>query len=379
MIRHKKHVAAILLLIILLGGVAVYAFRGQLERYLLRPTESNIPAGIQNGEGPDIQTVASNLDTPWGIAFLPNGDLLVTERPGTLKRIAEDNKTYPISGVTETSEGGLLGIALHPDFEDNNFLYLYSTYRADGQLRNRVERYTYKDDTLTTDKVVIENIPGSSNHDGGAIAFGPDDGKLYITTGDAGSAGSAQDTSVLSGKILRLNDDGTVPDDNPFSNPVYSYGHRNPQGLAWDDKGRLWSTEHGPSGSASGRDELNLIEKGANYGWPVITGDEASAGMRAPVAQSGDNDTWAPGALAYADGSLYFTGLRGQTLYQAVISDTQDVSVTLKRHFSREYGRLRAAAVRNGTLYISTSNTDGRGSPKPQDDKIIQIDLSLFR
>lgn len=379
MLRHKKRIAGILLLIILLGGAAAYAFRGQLERYLLRPTESNIPAGIQNGEGPDVRTVASNLATPWGIAFLPDGDLLVTERPGTLKRIAEDNKTYPISGVIETSEGGLLGIALHPDFEDNNLLYLYSTYRNGGALRNRVERYTYREDTLAIDKVVIENIPGSNNHDGGAIAFGPDDGKLYITTGDAADAQSAQDTGVLSGKILRLDDDGSVPDDNPFSNPVYSYGHRNPQGLAWDDNGRLWSTEHGPSGSVSGRDELNLIEKGANYGWPAITGDETRAGMRVPVAQSGDNDTWAPGALAHADGSLYFTGLRGQTLYQAVISDTQNVSVTLKRHFSREYGRLRAAAVRDGALYISTSNTDGRGSPKPQDDKIISIRLSLFR
>lgn len=364
--------------ILLIAGTLALVFRDSLVRLALRPTDSSIPEGIQSADETSITVVAKDLATPWGIAFLPNGDMLVTERPGTVKRIAESDQTeHTVTGVVETSEGGLLGIALHPAFHDNQLLYLYSTYRHDGQLLNRVERYTYRDDRLTLESTIIDAIPGASTHDGGAIAFGPD-GKLYITTGDAGNADAAQDTNTLSGKILRLHDDGSIPDDNPFGNAVYSYGHRNPQGIAWDDQGRLWSTEHGPSGMSSGRDELNLIETGANYGWPVITGDETREGMRSPIAQSGVNDTWAPGAVAYHDGSLFFTGLRGQTLYQAQINEGDRPSVTLTRHFSGQSGRLRAAIIHDDYLYISTSNTDGRGSPRPNDDQILRITTGLF-
>jgi glucose/arabinose dehydrogenase len=373
MITHKRIIIIVCIGIILIAA-GLFLYRDNLTSLFLKPTDSDIEKGLSIDET-SVRIVADKLQTPWAIAVLPSGDLLTTERSGTLMRIADNNQSYPIAGVTETSEGGLLGIALHPDYEKNNFLYLYATYTSNGALLNRVERYVFKDDNLTPDTTILDNIPGASTHDGGAIAFGPDK-KLYITTGDAGNEQSAQDTGSLSGKILRINDDGTIPEDNPFSNPVYSYGHRNPQGIAWDDKGRLWSTEHGPSGSASGRDELNLIELGQNYGWPVITGDETRQDMRSPIAQSGDTDTWAPGALAHKDGVLYFTGLRGQSLYVADISaDETKPRVTLRKYFSEKYGRLRAATIRNDTLYISTSNTDGRGQPSASDDKILRISI----
>jgi glucose/arabinose dehydrogenase len=268
----------------------------------------------------------------------------------------------------------LLGVAVHPSFAINHQVYLYFTTEKNGVLTNQVDRYELSDQKLTNKKMIIDNIPAAPTHDGGGIAFGPDD-KLYITTGDARQADQAQDTGSLAGKILRLNDDGSVPSDNPFQNAVWSYGHRNPQGITWDDQGRMWAVEHGPSGerNGTGKDELNRIEKGANYGWPVSSGDEKHEGMKTPIVQSGAKETWAPSGIAYANGSLFFAGLRGQSLYEARI--TGDNSVELTRHFVEEYGRLRAVAVNGSYLYTSTSNRDGRGEPATSDDTILQIDL----
>lgn len=357
-----------------LAILAIFAlfFLWQYSQFLFQPTESSVPNASTNLNESEVRTVTSNIATPWAIAFLPDGDLLVTERSGQVQRIGDNGATYTIEGVRETSEGGLLGIALHPEFSDNKYIYLYSTTNETGTLTNRVERYQLQDETLRDRTIILADIPASSNHDGGALAFGPDD-KLYVTTGDAGNEDLAQNTSSLAGKILRINDDGTIPSDNPFTNAVWSYGHRNPQGITWDDEQRLWSTEHGPSGVQSGKDELNLIEKGANYGWPVITGDETRDGMKTPVAQSGASDTWAPAGLAYANGSLYFAGLRGQALYEAEIND--DNTVTLSKHFADKYGRLRAVAIRDSTLYFSTSNRDGRGSPAENDDRVFSVSL----
>lgn len=366
--RRLLVVAAVLAII----AVLIVLFRQQIANYTLRPTDSSLPTGTVAAPEEGFRTVASEISTPWAIGFLPNGDLLVTERSGQVQRIGSDGAIYAIDGVRETSEGGLLGIAIHPDFTNNGYVYLYSTTVSGGVLSNRVERYQLDGKELRGRTAILTGIPASANHDGGALAFGPDD-KLYVTTGDAGNENSAQNRQSLAGKILRINDDGTAPNDNPFNNAVWSYGHRNPQGIAWDDKGRLWSTEHGPSGAQTGYDELNLIEKGMNYGWPVITGDEVQAGMKSPIAQSGDSDTWAPGGLAYADGLLYFTGLRGQTLYQAKINNDNTVSLT--RHFSGQYGRLRAVVVHNDDLYFSTSNRDGRGAPASGDDHIYAVPL----
>lgn len=352
---------------------------GEYKKHFFKPTDSNLPMGATQEEveqPSDIDTIATDLSIPWTIVELPDGDLLFTERPGNLKRIGENNQTFAIEGVEHVGEGGLLGLALHPNFEENGHIYLYLTTRTDNGLTNRVERYTYDDDQLSNKQEIIENIPGASFHDGGYIAFGPD-GKLYITTGDAGNEQSAQNTDSLSGKILKLNDDGSIPAGNPFKNAVYSYGHRNPQGLAWDDKGQLWSSEHGPSGLDSGNDELNLIKSGANYGWPVIKGQQTRADMEKPIAESGSDETWAPAGLAFYDGSLYFAGLRGQSLYQAEINE--DNSVELRAHFAGDFGRLRAVFVNSeDLLLISTSNTDGRGSPEPNDDRIIQINSAIF-
>ena len=363
-------------LIILASALAViaiivgllFAFRQQLLAFFFQPTESSIREVATNEKA--VETIAQGLTTPWSITFLPNGAMLVTERSGQIQRIGESGKTYPIDGVRETSEGGLLGIAVHPQFRDNNRLYVYFTTDQGGELTNQIDQYVLSGDSLGFERTIMADIPAATNHNGGAIAFGPD-GKLYATTGDAARSDLAQDTSSLAGKILRMNDDGSVPADNPYGNLTWSYGHRNPQGIAWDKQGRLWSVEHGPSGADSGRDELNLIEKGANYGWPVITGDETRDGMKTPIVQSGDTETWAPAGLGYYDGSLYFAGLRGQALYRAVISGE---TVTLSRHLSETYGRLRAVTTHDGKLYVSTSNRDGRGTPAPEDDRILRID-----
>lgn len=360
-------VSLMVLAALVLIGILAYALRGTIVSRFFSPTDSLVKT--EQAKSLPI-VVASGLATPWSISFLPNGDMLVTEREGKLTRIGKDRVSTPIEGVKETSEGGLLGVALDPDFAQNSYLYMYYTTEDDGKLTNRVDRYVLRGDSVGDDTAIIKNIPAASNHNGGAIAFGPDK-KLYITTGDAGQSDSAQDNQSLAGKLLRINSDGSVPSDNPFGNAVWSYGHRNPQGIAWDSTGQLWSVEHGPSGTKTGRDELNRIEKGANYGWPVITGDERREGMMPPVAQSGDNDTWAPSGMAYMNGSLYFAGLRGQTLYRAEIADDNH-SVMLSKYFSETYGRMRAVTEHGGQLYFSTSNRDGRGSPQNDDDKVLR-------
>jgi glucose/arabinose dehydrogenase len=371
--RQKTAISAVAILLLL--GAGAYLARDWIERQFFRPTGSTIENGVTASTGGDIQTIAKNLTVPWGLAFLPGGDVLVTERSGTLRRI-DNGQTHNIKGVQHVGEGGLLGLALHPDFKQNRQLYLYLTTKTGEGLTNRVERYSYLGGRLSDRTVILPGIPGAAYHDGGRIAFGPD-GHLYITTGDAGNEQAAQDTGSLAGKILRVTKDGDVPKDNPFGNEVYSYGHRNPQGLAWDGEGRLWSSEHGRSGLRSGFDEINLIEKGANYGWPVIEGDEVRGGMRPPVVHSGADETWAPASLAYRGGSLFFGGLRGETLYEAVIRG--DGQLDLRGHFRDEYGRIRTVAFGpEGKLYLTTSNTDGRGNQQTNDDKIIRINPEVF-
>lgn len=356
--------------LLILAGLAVFTYAALAGRDTPATSQTTQPSA-------DAETIATGLVVPWQTVVLPDGDILVTERPGTLKRIGADERSYAVEGVQHVGEGGLLGLALHPKFSDNNWLYVYLTTTTGGQLSNRVERYTYSASSLSDRQVVIDNIPGAANHDGGALAFGPD-GYLYITTGDAGDEGSAQDRAALTGKILRLTDSGAMPADNPFQNAVYSYGHRNPQGLAWDANGQLWATEHGRSGAQSGYDELNLIQKGANYGWPVIEGDETRQGMQTPVLHSGADDTWAPSGLAYWSGSLYFGGLRGQALYEAKLD--ADNSATLTKHFSETYGRLRGVTViKDNGLLITTSNRDGRGNPSDSDDRIIRVKASALQ
>lgn len=352
---------------IIAGIIALLITVGIIRSISSSNTQERSSAGTAGQE-----VLATGLDIPWQAVQLPDGAILVTERSGQLKRIGDNGKTFTIPGVHHAGEGGLLGLAVHPEYADNHWIYMYATQERDGRITNRVDRYQYRNDELSDRTVVLQDIPGAKFHDGGALAFGPD-GYLYVSTGDANDEASAQDTKILSGKILRITDDGKVPADNPFGNEVYSYGHRNPQGLAWDGQDRLWATEHGPSGLQSGYDELNRIQKGANYGWPLVKGDETRPGLTRPVVHSGPDETWAPAGLAYSDGALYFAGLRGKTLYKAQVSENGETA-DITRHLHDMYGRLRGiTALDGGELLLTTSNRDGRGNPAVNDDLVLKV------
>lgn len=343
------------------------------------PTNSTTPTG-QTKDYSRTEVLAENLSVPWDIVFLPEGDILFTERAGKVKRLflSSDQHVgdvFVAADVLQQGESGLHGIALHPDFANNKYVYLYYTFSANGNnTQNKVVRYTYDGGTFKNPTTVVNNIPGALFHDGGRIAFGKD-GYLYITTGDAQDPSLAQNLNSLGGKVLRVTDTGSPAPGNPYKNSIYSYGHRNPQGITWDDNGNLWETEHGPSGTGSDccRDEVNLIRPGQNYGWPEITGSETKPGMLAPIVQSGTSEVWAPAAIAYSNGSLYFAGLRGAALFQAKVNADNTIS-QVTAHLKNELGRIRAVTKGpDGMLYISTSNRDGRGAPKTGDDKIIRV------
>jgi glucose/arabinose dehydrogenase len=347
----------------------------------LPPQEPDISSSI------DVSALAEGLDTPWAIDFAPDGRIFVTERPGRIRIVQEGRlQTQPwfTLDAVESGESGLLGLALDPQFAQNGFIYVAYTYRAtDGSLQNRLVRLhdVPTDGKGVVDKVLLDGIIGAANHDGGRVKFGADT-KLYWTTGDAQKSELAQDLSSLNGKILRLNPDGTIPADNPFpGSPVYSYGHRNSQGLAWQpDTGRLYATEHGPSGIPGGRDELNYIEPGKNYGWPIITGEETRSDMVSPILQSGISETWAPSGATFVaqghwSGSLLFVGLRGQSLYRITLDSVDPRKVlTFERLLTGRFGRLRDVAQGpDGAIYILTSNRDGRGQQSAGDDKILRL------
>ena len=333
------------------------------------------PDDSKKADTPRLAIVAKNLEVPWALAFLPDGSLLVTERKGIIRLIDKEGnlKAEPVAKieVKQIAESGLHGIALHPNFENNRFIYLYYTYSGNSEnTLNRVSRFVFENNSLLNETVIVDTIPGAQFHDGGRIKFGPDK-KLYITTGDALNPSLAQDTNSLAGKILRVNDNGSPASGNPFGNRVYSYGHRNPQGITWDNQGRLWETEHGQTQT----DEINQIEPGKNYGWPTIRGNQTQPRLDSPISHSGDN-TWAPAGAAYLNGSIFFDGLRGQALFEAKIEDGK---VTLKEHLKGELGRIREVIVGpDNMLYISTSNRDGRGIPASDDDKILRINPSML-
>ncbi len=329
------------------------------------------PERLSGDETQGVEVLAVGLEIPWEIAFLPDGSVLVTERPGVVNEILPNKSVMQIEGVQHVGEAGLLGMAVHPNFLENKWIYLYLTTKVQNSFVNRVERYRFDERKLLDRTVVLDNIPAAAYHDGGRIAFGPD-GLLYVTTGDATDADRAQDTQSLAGKILRVREDGSIPMENPFGNAVFSYGHRNVQGLAWDAEERLWATEHGRSGLQSGLDEVNLIEAGKNYGWPVIEGDAVKEGMVAPVVHSGPDVTWAPAAAAVVGNRLFFTGLRGEKLYEFMITDGK--LAQKREHFVGQFGRLRALRIGpDGLFYMATSNTDGRGDVHKDDDKILRF------
>jgi aldose sugar dehydrogenase len=347
------------------------------------------PAVVEN-----VQLIASGLEVPWAVALAPDGRLFVTERPGRVRIVrlgaggglqAEPWATVP-ARANPDAERGLLGIALDPDFTRNGFVYLYYSYAgAGGVTLNRLVRLHDTSGVGADETIVLDNIPGSSNHDGGRIAFGPD-GKLYVATGDGEQQARAQDRTSLGGKILRLEKDGGVPADNPFpGSPVYSLGHRNVQGLAFQpDTAVLYATEHGPSGffPACCQDEMNRIEAGANYGWPIVTGKPGDQRFRDPVAWSGAFETWAPSGAAFATrpgplrGSFLFATLRGQHLHRLVLTPDGRGIAFEERLLVNQYGRLRDVyEISTGEFLVLTSNRDGRGRPAADDDRVLLVTL----
>ena len=265
---NRKVKKTFVLIVILLFALAIFS----LGRKYFKPTNlpparstvTNSPDPTALREESKVSVVAQNLEVPWALAFLPDGRLLITERRGSVKILDKGivRLVSEISEVSQIGESGLHGIAVHPNFKENQYVYAYYTYSSsDGNNKNRVVRFKLDENKLTEDKIILDEIPAASNHDGGRIKFGPD-GLLYITTGDASNPSLSQNKTSLAGKILRLTDEGLIPSSNPFGNSVYSYGHRNPQGLAWDDKGNLWETEHGSTAT----DELNKSKLGGNCG-----------------------------------------------------------------------------------------------------------------
>ncbi len=361
---------SILILLIIFGVLIGW-------RLIKGKNSSLSPSVVNNNLITDVsepKVIAEKLQIPWSLVFLPDRSILFTERPGRVRKITSEGiliegPLLSIKEVKAIGEGGLLGIEIHPDFEKNHFLYFYYTYLSEsGNTLNRVVRYTYNDNSLIFNREIVNGIPGNTNHNGGRLKFGPD-GYLYITTGDSQSPSLAQDNTSLAGKVLRVTDEGESAPGNPFNNLVYSYGHRNPQGLAWDDKGQLWETEHG---SSTG-DEINLIEKGKNYGWPEITKTKTKAGMVTPVINS-ENHTWAPSGLVFVKPFLYFSGLRSSSLFRLGTT-----TMKFDQFIKGKYGRLRDVVLGpDGFLYITTSNMDGRSLTHLDGDKIIRIDPKLL-
>jgi glucose/arabinose dehydrogenase len=305
---------------------------------------------------------ASGIATPWGVVALTDGTALVSERDtGRILRIDDKGSIAGANVIDEAApggEGGLLGLAVDPS---STWLYAYVTTQAD----NRVIRMTL-DDLDGDREVIVAGIPKAGIHNGGRIAFGPD-GMLYVATGDAGEPDLAQDADSLAGKILRVDATGAVPADNPFpGTPVFSLGHRNIQGLAFDSSGRLWATEFG----AKDADELNLIEPGANYGWPFFEGTGGDPAYVDPAAQWSPTSLASPSGMAIVDDIAYVASLRGEVLWQVpLVGDRAATPIALDLG---DLGRLRTIeALPDGTLWLTTSNTDGRGDPRDRDDRII--------
>lgn len=351
---------ALATLLVLLTTIAGFILLNRLQ-----PKQPILPAvpAVTDTTQTSLEVIAKDLEVPWALAFLPNGDILVTERIGRVRLITNGQllgePAITLSQVKQSGEGGLHGIAIHPKYPEKPYVYLYYTYSSDkDNSLNRVSRFNFDGQILKGEKVIVDKIPGAIFHDGGRIKFGPD-GYLYITTGDAQNPTLAQDKLSLAGKILRVKDEGKVE--------VYSYGHRNPQGITWDNNGNLWATEHGQSA----QDEINKIQIGRNYGWPIITGEQIQQGMVSPILQSG-KDTWAPAGAAFFNDSIYFAGLRGQALFEYNLETKQ-----LTEHLKGQFGRIREVVLgSDNMLYITTSNRDDRGNSSPDDDRIIRVNPS---
>jgi glucose/arabinose dehydrogenase len=335
-----------------------------------------------------IEKVAGGLEVPWSIVWAPDGRMIFTERPGRV-RVVEKGTLNPkplfvVPDVEESGESGLMSVAVHPQFSSNHFIYLAYAYTGGG-VKVRVVRYREAPEGFVDRKVIIEDLPAAQFHAGCRIRFGPD-GKLYVTTGDATQRALAQKLDSLAGKTLRLNDDGTVPQDNPFVSQqnarpeIWSLGHRNAQGMDWQPGSNLmFQTEHGPSGfdGPGGGDEVNILEKGKNYGWPTIHHTQTAPGLESPLLEYTPACAPASGAFYRASvfpqfkGNFFFGCLRGERMIRVTLDGRRVVS---QEDLIKNYGRIRDVAEGpDGYLYFSTSNRDGRGKPVEDDDRILRL------
>lgn len=343
-----------------------------------------------------VETVATNLEVVWSIVFAPDGRMFFTERPGSV-RVIENGKLraapfFTVPDVEPSGESGLMGMTLHPKFAENHFVYLAYAYQdASKNQTVRVARYRETGETLTDAKTIIEAIPASRYHSGTRLKFGAD-GKLYITTGDATKQTRAQQLDSINGKTLRLNDDGTIPADNPFvgrkgARPeIWTYGHRNAQGMDFQPgSGLMFQTEHGPSiidgvslFKRTGGDEVNIVEKGKNYGWAKISHTTRREGMETPIIEY--SPAVAPASGMFYRGNLFpelknnflFGTLKGEAIIRLVLDGRRIVSQD--KLLEKQYGRIREIAeAADGSIYFSTSNRDGRGDATKEDDRILRI------
>lgn len=341
---------------------------------LTSPGSPPIPQLNTEVQNDFVEVIATGLEKPWAVDFADDR-IFITEKTGKI-RVVESGILLedPLASLRTVNVfgGGLLGIAVHPNFTDNHFLYVYYTYEEDSKLWNKILRITESENKLQDAITILDKIPGSKFSNGGVLKFGPD-GKLYATTGTTSdSSHESQNIESLEGKVLRLNDDGTIPDDNPYSNSVvFSYGHRNPQGMAWDVSGNLFVTEMGPTKN----DEINLITSGKNYGWPI---QECSGNVNFVDAVKCYDPSIEPGGIVFYSGdklafdnNLIMATLRGAHVFEIEI--TED-GITSQKSILSGLGRIRDVNEGpNGYLYVITSNTDGKGFPDSTDDKLVRI------
>ncbi len=330
-------------------------------------TGPSAPAGNAPGRTRVLRTVADGLAVPWGIDFLPDGSALVTERDsGRVLRVTGSGEITPVGTIDETraeGESGLLGLAVSPSYAENRQIYVYTSTDTD----NRVLRMSYADGRLGPATAIVTGIPRGFIHDGGRLAFGPD-GFLYISTGETGVPALAQQRDTTAGKILRVTEDGDPAPGNPDpGSSVWTWGHRNVQGLAFDDGGRLWASEFGQDTW----DELNLIEKGRNYGWPEVEGSGPDSRFQNPQVVWKTSEA-SPSGLAFANDALWLASLRGERLWRISVDGRRATRPT--DFFVGEFGRMRSVvAAPDGNLWVTTSNRDGRGDPQGGDDRILLV------
>ncbi len=349
------------------------------------PPPANPPGGLPvatftaaDGTRFGVQTLATGLQIPWSLAFTPDGRLLVTERPGRVRVIQNGallaEPALTLTDVITTGESGILGLAVHPQFAANRFVYLTYTASAPGGPVARLMRFREADNRLAEGVVLLDDVPAANIHNGSRVKFGPD-GRLYVTFGDVATPSVAQDAASLNGKVLRLTDDGLSAPGNRFASPVYSLGHRNPQGIDWHPvTGELWETEHGQTHN----DEINVIDSGANYGWPTIEASQTRPDMVAPivffvpaVAPSGAAFYRGTAIPAFAN-QLFVATLRGMALLRLTVSGRRVTAQ--ERLLENRYGRLRdVVSGPDGYLYVCTSNRDGRTTPVAEDDRVLRI------